>query len=206
MLGLAVAALSRIPKTLAGAAIKEIGSIVAGLLQMDLVDLLVSGWRKHGALASAAELTLRSPGEKQVVGLATHRIRSTHTPSIELVVDRVPLGEVNFLIELGADVHALRAFVSGGADRARLGAYRAQRDAVVRGSGAEVVPPRDRSLGRIRPGGRCAADRPLAPFVMRPSSALGEEPATRSRISIPSGRSRSPCCSSDSLLPTHQMF
>ena len=49
VLGLAVAALSRIPKTLAGAAIKEIGSIVAGLLQMDLVDLLVSGWRKHGA-------------------------------------------------------------------------------------------------------------------------------------------------------------
>jgi hypothetical protein len=114
VLGLAVAALSRIPKTLAGAATKEIGSIIAGLLQMDLVDLLVSGWRKHGALASAAEMTLRSPGEKQVVGLATHRIRSTHTPSVELVVDRVPVGEVEFLIELGADVHALRAVVFGG--------------------------------------------------------------------------------------------
>jgi hypothetical protein len=114
VLGLAVAALSGIPKTLAGAATNEIGSIVAGLLQMDLVDILVAGWRKHAALASAAEMTLRSPGEKQVVGLATHRIRSTHRPSVELVVDRVPVGKIDLEIELAADVHALRAVVSGG--------------------------------------------------------------------------------------------
>jgi hypothetical protein len=44
VLGLAVATLRPIPKTLAGAATKEIGSIVAGLLQMDLVDV----WSRAG--------------------------------------------------------------------------------------------------------------------------------------------------------------
>jgi hypothetical protein len=105
------------------AAAAEIGSVVAGLLDIDLVDVLVSAWKKYGALSAAAEETLLSPGEERYVDLATHRITSTHAPSVELLLDDVPVGSVDFELELGAVIEALRAVVTDG----RLTAIRSGR-------------------------------------------------------------------------------
>jgi hypothetical protein len=104
----------RVRSGLVRAASAEVGSVAAGLLDMDLVDVLVSGWKKYGALFSAAEETMWSPDEELWVDLATHRITSTHAPSVELVLDGVTVGSIDFEIELGAEIQALRAVVRGG--------------------------------------------------------------------------------------------
>jgi hypothetical protein len=112
----AAASMGRIRSSLARAAAGEVGSVVAGLLDLDLVDVLVSGWQKYDALSLAAEETLLSPGQEHVIDLATHRITSTHAPSVELVVDGVPapIASIDFEIDLAAVIQALRAVVSGG--------------------------------------------------------------------------------------------
>ena len=119
----AIDAIGHVPNSLAHAAFAEVGSIIAGLLDIDLVDVLVSGWKKYGALSAAAEATLWTPGEEQVVEVATHRVGSTHAPSVELVVDGINVGSIDFEIELSAVVHALCAVVSGG----KLMAFRSGR-------------------------------------------------------------------------------
>ena len=109
-----VASVRHIGSGLDRAAATEVASIVAGLLEMDLLDVLVGGWKKYDKLASAAEATLASPGEEQVIPLATHRITSTHAPSVTVFVDEARVGKLDFAIELEAVIHALCAVVSDG--------------------------------------------------------------------------------------------
>jgi len=110
----AVEKLRGVPSGLVGAAAGEVGSIVAGLLEMDVFDLLAAGWRKHAALVAAARQTLETPGEEQVVDLATHRVTSTHRPRIDLVVDDVVVGFVDVRIDVTFVLHAVRAVVVAG--------------------------------------------------------------------------------------------
>lgn len=66
---------------------QEIATVVDGLLNLDFGDMVISGWCKYTDLTKAAQRTLASPGSEEVVALATHRIVSTHHPSVDLVVD-----------------------------------------------------------------------------------------------------------------------
>lgn len=116
-------AIEHVPRILVDTASVEVGSVVAGLLDTDLIDVLILGWRKLGALAAAAQATLWTPGEEQIVELATHEITSTHEPRVELFVDGVSVGSIGIEIGLSAIVHALRAVVFNG----RLTAIRSGR-------------------------------------------------------------------------------
>lgn len=110
----AVQKLGVLPSGLVGAASDEVGSVVAGLLEMSVFDLLAAGWRKHAALVAAARQTVENPGEEQVVELATHRVTSTHRPRIDLEADGVAVGSVEVEIDLTFVVHAVRAVVVAG--------------------------------------------------------------------------------------------
>jgi hypothetical protein len=68
------------------AAADQVAVVAHGLLDLDLGELVVAGWRKQGQLAAAAERTAANPGSSEVVELATHRISSAHHPSVELLV------------------------------------------------------------------------------------------------------------------------
>lgn len=76
----------------------EIATVADGLLNLDLGDVLLSGWHKYIELTKAAERTLASPGSEEVVVLATHRVVSTHHPSVELLIDGVKAH--TFVLEL----------------------------------------------------------------------------------------------------------
>jgi hypothetical protein len=65
----------------------QIATVTNGLLHLDLENLLMSGWHKYTELTKAAKRTLAAPGSEEVVFLATHRIVSTHRPSVDLLVD-----------------------------------------------------------------------------------------------------------------------
>jgi hypothetical protein len=93
---------------------REIGTVTDGLLDLDIGDMLVSGWRKYAALTKAAHSTLAAPGSEEVVVLATHRITFTHRPQIDLFVDDVKVNTLGFQLTMVFDVNGLVAVVRSG--------------------------------------------------------------------------------------------
>jgi hypothetical protein len=92
----------------------EIGTVAQGLIDLDLGDVLVAGWRKYSALTNAAERTLAMPGSEEVVVLATHRVTSTHRPSVDLLVDGAKVNTFDFELKIVFDVVGLVAVVTSG--------------------------------------------------------------------------------------------
>lgn len=93
----------------------EIGRVAEGLMEIDLGDALVAGWRKHSSLTESARRTLATPGSEEVVVLATHKVTSTYRPSVDLLVDGVRLNSFEFELTVEFDVKGLSAVVRGGA-------------------------------------------------------------------------------------------
>lgn len=93
----------------------EIATVADGLLDLDLGEVLMSGWRKYTDLTQAAERTLASPGSKEVVVLATHRVSSTHHPSVELLVDGVTVYTFVFELTVVFDLTGVAAVIRQGA-------------------------------------------------------------------------------------------
>jgi len=103
---------------LSGAARHEVNRQVAvvadGLLELDVVDLLVGGWRKHAALVAAARRTLAAPGGEEVVDLVSHRIRSVHRPDVAVLLDGVRVAKIDFELTVVFEIQALAAVVRAG--------------------------------------------------------------------------------------------
>ncbi|MGH3772577.1 MAG: hypothetical protein ACRDRW_14470 [Pseudonocardiaceae bacterium] len=106
-------------RNLSGSALQavnhEIATVADGLLNLDLGEVLMSGWRKYTDLATAAERTLASPGSEEVVVLATHRVSSTHRPSVDLLVDGVKVHTFVFELTVVFDLNAVTAVLRQGA-------------------------------------------------------------------------------------------
>jgi hypothetical protein len=92
---------------------RELAAAGAALLGLDLRDVLLAAWRKHRALYAAAQSTKDSPAT-EVVQLATHRVTTTHRPSVDVSVNGVRLATVHFELSLVLDVDGLSATVRGG--------------------------------------------------------------------------------------------
>lgn len=93
---------------------REVATVADGLLELDLGDVLLSGWRKYTDLTKAAERTLASPGSEEVVVLATHRVVSTHHPSVDLIVDGAKVHTFVFELKVEFDLKGVVAVVRRG--------------------------------------------------------------------------------------------
>jgi hypothetical protein len=96
------------------AADSQVATVAHGLLDLDLGDLVVAGWRKQGELAAAAERTAANPGSSEVVELASHRISSVHRPFVELLINGAHVATVNFELDIEIVVKALVVTVRNG--------------------------------------------------------------------------------------------
>ena len=114
VLGSRDAAMRLVTQTIRKAAEEEVAVVADGLLGLDLGDLVVAGWRKHGKLTAAAEHTAANPGSSVLVELATHRISSVHRPYVELLLNEQHLTNVNFELEIELVVTALAVTVRDG--------------------------------------------------------------------------------------------
>jgi hypothetical protein len=115
--------LHELPPGLRAAARDQAITILAGILEMPLVDVLVAGWRRWETLAAAARRTLEAPGETEIVELADHEITSTHRPHIDVDVDGYRVARIDLEIELALQLHGVTAVVRAG----RLTALRSGR-------------------------------------------------------------------------------
>lgn len=96
------------------AADRQVATVANGLLDLDLGDLVVAGWRKQAALAAAAKRTIAIPGSSEVVELATHRITSVHRPLVKLLINDVHVATVHFELRIEFLVRALGVTVRNG--------------------------------------------------------------------------------------------
>jgi hypothetical protein len=90
---------------------REVANAMDGLLSLNLVDLAAAGWTKYDALRHAAKRTRDAPKTEEVVALATHKIESTHQPSVELNVDGTSIGTIEMTLEINFTMAAVLAVV-----------------------------------------------------------------------------------------------
>jgi len=93
---------------------RELATASAGLLGLDLGDVLVGAWRKHRALVAAAEATRDRPGATELVQLATHRVTTTHRPYVTVAVNGATVATVHFDLSLTLDVDGVLGQVRQG--------------------------------------------------------------------------------------------
>ena len=120
----------------------QASAAVAGLLNLDVLDVLVGGWRKHRALVAAAQRTQAQPASTERVELASHRITTTHRPYLDINVNGATLAKVHLDLELTLDVETMVGTVT----RTRLVGIEGGRCTVTAGLGCESVPLASRQL------------------------------------------------------------
>ena len=96
------------------AAEEQLASVTAGLLDLDLGDLLIYGWRTRERLVKAARETRQIPGRRDVVQLGTHRITSAHNPTVELLVDGVKVHTFRFQLTVIFDIDVAALVIRDG--------------------------------------------------------------------------------------------
>src|SRR6266568_1022355 len=96
LLGAVGGDLSRLTRQGHEAAAEGLASATTGLLDIDVGDVLVYGWRTHEQLIAAARRTARVAGRQEVVQLGSHQISSTLRPTIDLLVDGVRVHTFRF--------------------------------------------------------------------------------------------------------------
>ena len=107
-------ALESLPTATRQAAVHEATTAAAGLLDVDLLGLLVAGWREHHDLTAAARRTLAVPASTELVDLATHQITTTREPSVSILVDGHRVAILQLGLSVVFDVSAMVALISAG--------------------------------------------------------------------------------------------
>jgi len=107
-------ALEKLPTATREAAVREATTQAAGLLDVDLIGLLVAGWRAHHDLIAAAQHTLAAPGSTELVDLAAHQITTNQQPSVTVLVDGHRVAILQLGLSVVLDISALVAGISGG--------------------------------------------------------------------------------------------
>jgi hypothetical protein len=106
--------LERLPESLRSKAVAAIIAAMFVLLDYNVIELLVDGWREHRDLIDAARHTLANPGSMELVALATHSIIVIQKPSIDLLLDGERIATVELELTLQFDISAAVAQVSSG--------------------------------------------------------------------------------------------
>ncbi len=107
-------ALEHLPQTMRGAATHELAVATAGLLDLNLIDVIITGWREHADLTAAARRTLASPGSTELVGLVAHRVTMTQQPYVSLLADGHRIATLELQLSLELDITAVVARVHAG--------------------------------------------------------------------------------------------
>jgi hypothetical protein len=115
--------LVHLPRVTREAAVREAAVAAAGLLKVDLIEVLVSGWREHHDVFSAARRTLDTPGSKELVGLAPHRISTMQQPAVGILLDGKRVHTLQLGLSILFEITGLVAGISHG----RLAAVHAGR-------------------------------------------------------------------------------
>jgi len=107
-------ALKKLPPPTRDVAAREVTTATAELLDINLVDVLLRGWREYADLTSAARRTLAAPDTSELVSLTSHRVRMSQQPSVAVLVDGRQVADLRLGLSLVFEVKAVLARVRAG--------------------------------------------------------------------------------------------
>jgi hypothetical protein len=107
-------ALRGLPEATREAVVREAATVAAELLDVDLIDMLVAGWRRHHDLTAAARRSLAAPGSTELVDLAPHEITVTQHPFVTVRVDGRQVARIQLGVSVAFDISGLSAGISAG--------------------------------------------------------------------------------------------
>ncbi len=81
-------------------ALREIVIKIVDLLDIPIPDILAKAWKKYTSLLEYLNKSEFSPDETVLVPLAEHTIESEHHPYIEVLANDVPIGKIEFEIDV----------------------------------------------------------------------------------------------------------
>jgi hypothetical protein len=92
----------------------ELAAAAQKLVDVDLGDLVVGGWRTHADLIAAAKRTIEAPNTSAVVNLVKHTVTSSHNSSIDIFVEDVRVAIVAFELNAAFGMKGLAATIRHG--------------------------------------------------------------------------------------------
>ena len=107
-------ALGHLPEMTRRAAVQEAATAAAGLLKVDLIGVLVRGWREHGDIVAAARRTLAAPASTELVSMSAHEVTLEQRPSVSVLIDGQRMATLELGLSLVFEVNALLLLISGG--------------------------------------------------------------------------------------------
>ena len=107
-------ALAHLPEMTTEAAVQEAAAAAAGLLKVDLIGVLVRGWREHRDIVSAARRTLAAPASTELVSMSAHEVTLEQHPFVSVLVDNQRVATLELGLSIVFDVNALLLLISGG--------------------------------------------------------------------------------------------
>lgn len=107
-------ALKQLTRKARHAAVREAAVAAAGLLKVDLLGVLVSGWREHKEIIAAARRTLTMLSSRELVSLPPHRIATAQQPSVGILIDGKRVASLRLGLSIIFDVEALVAGITSG--------------------------------------------------------------------------------------------
>lgn len=106
--------LTRFTEPTRSEAVAEVEKISADILNLDIGDVLVGALAEYAALRAAGQRTAADTEASELVELVSHEISLNNQPSIDLLVDGVPVATVHLTLSLLIDVQAMTATVRAG--------------------------------------------------------------------------------------------
>jgi hypothetical protein len=93
---------------------RQVATVVNGMLNLDLGDLVVNGLGKITDLIAAARRTLAAAESREIVELSTHTISCAHHPHVDVLVNDARVATLRFDLALKFVVKGLSGTVSNG--------------------------------------------------------------------------------------------
>jgi hypothetical protein len=92
----------------------EVARAISGLLAIDIVDVVLGGWKRHRDLQAAARRTLDDPDDHELVSVGEHAIEMHERPSVDVVVDGLLATTLDVDVSVTALIDTLVARVESG--------------------------------------------------------------------------------------------
>jgi hypothetical protein len=106
--------LGNLPRPVRETAVREAARVATDLLQVDLLGVLVSGWREYRDIVAAARSTLAAPGSPELISMTTHEVTVDQHPSVNVLVDGRRVADLELDLSIVCDVSALLLLISSG--------------------------------------------------------------------------------------------
>lgn len=107
-------AVGKLPGIEWGPVAKEIEAKIGDVLDVDVLGILLGGWKKYRQLQQYRDTAKYPPEETILLSLAEHSIASSHHPKIEILAGEVPVGTLEFTITLALKLEGIVLKVRGG--------------------------------------------------------------------------------------------